>query len=220
MASEEPKQKLNEGLNKETIPTANTATLSSMSSTAQIAPTNNQLPLKQFSGETLQGRENKDTWWKALTLSAKKLGYWTIIIGKEVKPKESDTVQFQTWKLIDLHAIDLILGSISHEMRVKFGHKSFNATTTTSRDLLGQIVCSMLTEAELERLKSREAFLRRFNRTEGHSFASTEAFIAQLMEEWTKMKAKYPDAPDEWLNMAATTGLESLKETDDEPPLF
>lgn len=223
MASEKSKERLNEELNEEVTTTPNASTLSPMSTTVQITQINNQLPLKQLPVEKFQGLGNRKAWLNALTVSATDLGLWNVITGQEVKPEgkdATDATKLQKWKQKDLRAMQLILESISQEMHVELGHKQFNPTTTTSNDLLGLIIDIVLTEPERERLKLGKDFLRRFNPTDGHSFASTEAFIVDLIEEWTKIKVKYPNASDKWLNMVTITGLESLNETNDEPPLF
>lgn len=217
------KESLKEGFNEEVTTAPNAATLSPMSTTAQIAQINNQLPLKQLPVEKFQGLGNRKAWLNALTVSATDLGLWNVITGQEVKPGGKDATnatKLQKWKQKDLRAMQLILESISQEMRVELGHKQFNPTTTTSNDLLGLIIDIMLTEPERERLKLGKDFLRRFNTTDGHSFASTEAFIVDLIEEWIKIKAKYPNASDKWLNMVTIPGFESLNETDGELPLF
>ncbi|KAM0454851.1 hypothetical protein ACHAPV_008224 [Trichoderma viride] len=213
MASEKSKERLNE----EVTAAPNAATFSPMLTIAPIAR-NNQLPPKQLPVKKLQGRENRSAWLNVLTASAKDLGFWNVITGEEVKPK--DPTKLQKWKQKDLYAMELIFESISQEMRVDLDHKKFNPITVTSKDLLALVLVSILTEPEIERLELGEKFHRRFNPIDRHSFVSTEAYIADLLEEWTSIKAKYPDAPDKWLNMVAITGLESLNETDDEPPLF
>ncbi|EHK44714.1 uncharacterized protein TrAtP1_002830 [Trichoderma atroviride] len=216
MASEKSKERLNEELNKEVTTIPNAATVSPMSTAARIGQINNQLPPKQPRMVKLQGRENRKAWLDALTVRATDLRFWNVITGKEVKPK--DATKLPNWKQKNLGAMELLLNSLSQEMHVKL--KQLNLSTTTSEDLMEQILGITFNETEIERFKLVEDFIWRFNPTDRDSFPSTEAFLTQLVEEWTKIKAKCPDAPDEWLNMVASTGIESLHKPVDELLVF
>lgn len=90
----------------------------------------------------------------------------------------------------------------------------------TSNDLLGKIYDKVFIEPEVERCVILHEFLTRFIPLTGRPFASTEAFIVELMQEWTTIKAKYPDTNDNLLKKVALLGLERFDDADDERSLF
>lgn len=114
--------------------------------------------------------------------------------------------------------MELILNSISQEMRaeLELEHEQFNSATMTSKELLGKIHVKVLIKPELERYVALQDFVTRFNSLAGRSFASTGAFMVDLLQEWTKIKAKYPDTNDKWLKKVTIVGLQTF-DGDDEP---
>lgn len=127
--------------------------------------------------------------------------------GKEEKP--DDEAVAAAWKVKDLKATGFLLNALSMKLRIKLEDEGFDLDKMTSKQLLALIQTTVLRVSQLGMFN----IISDFTRSNRQSFASLDAYVMGRLQNWTMIKANYPDTPDIFFIVSALSGLKESNET-------
>lgn len=157
--------------------------------------------------ETLQGRDDWETWHQTMIINARISGFWSIIDGKEEKP--DDETAAVAWEVKDLKAAGFLINALSMKIRIKLEDEGFDSDKMTSKQLLALIQTTILRVSQIDMFH----IISDFYRSNRQAFTSLDAYVMSLIHNWTIIRANYPNIPNVWFAFSALSGLKESNET-------